>query len=97
MGPWGLSRDWADPSVDFVIADGPSPARWGGLRGMAEGFGGWLTAWEDFRVEMYDFREIDHERVLSSAGLPDVARQADWTSARWERTERDCFTCATGK
>jgi hypothetical protein len=69
VGPWACgdfsADDWADPSVEFSIADGPTPGRWSGLRGMAEGFREWLSAWEGFRVEMYDFREIDDERVLT--------------------------------
>jgi ketosteroid isomerase-like protein len=31
---------------------------------MAEGFREWLSAWEDFRGEAEEYRELDGERVL---------------------------------
>ena len=31
---------------------------------MAEGFRGWLSAWEEWRVEAEEYRELDGERVL---------------------------------
>jgi ketosteroid isomerase-like protein len=65
---WGRgnfsSADWADPEVEFVRADGLSPGRWTGLTGMAEGFGDFVNAWKDFRVEAEEFRELDGERVV---------------------------------
>jgi hypothetical protein len=35
-----------------------------GLAGLAEGWRGALSAWEDFRIEADDYRELDGERVL---------------------------------
>jgi ketosteroid isomerase-like protein len=58
------ATEWADPEIEFVIADGPSPGRWTGLVGMAEGLRDWLSAWEDFRGEAEEYRELDDERVL---------------------------------
>jgi hypothetical protein len=31
---------------------------------MAEGFRDWLSAWEEWRVEAEEYRELDGERVL---------------------------------
>jgi ketosteroid isomerase-like protein len=56
--------DWAHAEIEFVIADGPTPGRWTGLAGMAEGARAIFDAWEDFRVEAKEFRELDGERVL---------------------------------
>jgi len=58
------SAGWADPEIDFVAADGPSPGSWTGLAGMAEAWRDWLSAWEDFRAEAEEYREIDGERIL---------------------------------
>jgi ketosteroid isomerase-like protein len=56
---------WADPEIAFVIADGPAPGSWMGLTGMAEGWRGFLSAWEGFRGnEVAEFRELDDERIL---------------------------------
>ena len=56
--------EWAHPEIEFALADGPSPGRWTGLAGMAEGTRYFLSAWEDFRFEADEYRELDDERVL---------------------------------
>jgi ketosteroid isomerase-like protein len=58
------SRAWADPEIEYVQSDGPEPGRWSGLANMAEGMRGWLSGWEEFRVEADEFRELDDDRVL---------------------------------
>jgi ketosteroid isomerase-like protein len=58
------SAEWAHPEIEFVIVDGPAPGRWTGLAGLAEGFREVLSAWEDFRVQADEYRELDGERVL---------------------------------
>jgi ketosteroid isomerase-like protein len=58
------SVDWAHPKIEFVIADGLSPASWTGLAGMADGWRDFLIGWADFRAEPEEYRELDHERVL---------------------------------
>ena|ERR1700676_5140988 len=58
------SAGWADPEIDFVAADGPSPGSWTGLAGMAEAWRDWLSAWEGYHVEAEEYRELDRERVL---------------------------------
>jgi ketosteroid isomerase-like protein len=56
--------DWLHPEIEFVFVGGPSPGSWTGLAGMAEGSRYFLSAWEDFRPEAEEYREIDGERVL---------------------------------
>src|SRR2546426_7691795 len=63
------SVEWAHPEIEFVIADGPSPGSWRGLAGLAEGFRSLLGAWEGFRTEADEYRELDDERVLVLAHL----------------------------
>jgi ketosteroid isomerase-like protein len=58
------SADWADPEIEYVIADGPEPGRWSGLAGMTEGARVNLNAWEEYRVEAEEYRELDAERIL---------------------------------
>jgi ketosteroid isomerase-like protein len=58
------SAAWADPEIEFVIADGPGPGSWTGLAGMAEGWRTWLAAWEEFHQEADEHRMLDDERVL---------------------------------
>ena len=57
------SVDWADPEIDFAIADGPEPGSWKGLAGMAEGFRSVVNPWEDFRSQAEGYRELDGGRV----------------------------------
>ena len=59
------SAEWAHPDVEYVIADGPTPGRWTGLAGLAEGWRNWLSAWENYSAEGEDYIPIDDERVLA--------------------------------
>src|SRR2546422_9583544 len=56
------SVEWAHPEIEFVRAGGPGP--WTGVADMAEGWREWLGAWEEFRAEADEYRELDDERVL---------------------------------
>jgi ketosteroid isomerase-like protein len=58
------SAEWAHPEIEHVRADGPAPGRWTGLAGMTEAARDFLDAWEDFRFEADEYRELDGERVL---------------------------------
>ncbi len=58
------STEWADPEIEYVIADGPSPGRWKGLAAMAACFRDNLIGWKDFRAEAEEYLELDDERVL---------------------------------
>lgn len=58
------SVEWAHPEIEVMRPEGLQTASWTGLAGMAEGFRDFLGAWEDFRYEAEEFRELDRERVL---------------------------------
>ena len=67
--PWGRgdfrSVEWADPEIEFVHADlGPDGGSWKGVSAMAEAWRTYLGAWEDYRTEVDEYRELDDERVL---------------------------------
>jgi ketosteroid isomerase-like protein len=59
------STEWAHPEIEYVLADGPDPASWTGLVGVAEAARARLSAWEDFRTGADEYRELDDERVLA--------------------------------
>jgi ketosteroid isomerase-like protein len=62
-GDWS-SNAWADPAIEYVIADGPAPGNWNGLAEMAEGARANVEGWEDLRMDLEEYRELDNERVL---------------------------------
>jgi ketosteroid isomerase-like protein len=55
---------WADPEIEYVIADGPQPGTWKGRTKMAEGFRDFLSGLEEYRLEAEEYREIDDQSVL---------------------------------
>jgi ketosteroid isomerase-like protein len=58
------AAEWADPEIELVTDDGPVLGTWKGVAAMAEGWRDFLSAWEDYRVEAEEYRELDGERVL---------------------------------
>ncbi len=58
------SAEWADPEIEYVIADGPTPGSWRGVAAMAEAVRDGLSGWRDFHEEAEEYRELDDERVL---------------------------------
>jgi ketosteroid isomerase-like protein len=58
------SADWADPEIELVFADGPTPGSSKGLAGMVELWRSMLSAWVDLRAVPEEFHELDDHRVL---------------------------------
>src|SRR2546426_171984 len=58
------SAEWADPEIEYVWVDGPSPGHWTGLAAMAEAWRDVLNAWRDFHAEVEEYRELDEGDVL---------------------------------
>jgi ketosteroid isomerase-like protein len=56
--------EWANPEIEFVTVGGPEPGRVKGLTAMEERFRDFLTAWEDIRPDVEEYRELDAERLL---------------------------------
>jgi ketosteroid isomerase-like protein len=63
-GDFFSSPEWAHPEIEYVIPDGPDPGSWKGVAALVEGAREWLGAWEDFRIEVDEYRELDDERIL---------------------------------
>jgi hypothetical protein len=58
------SAEWADPEIEYVVVDGPSPMTFRGLAELAAGMRDMLSPWENYRAEAVECRELDDERVL---------------------------------
>ena len=58
------ATDWADPEIEWVMTGGPAPGSSTGLAGMAEGWRNFLSAWDWYRVEVDEYRELDDRRIL---------------------------------
>jgi hypothetical protein len=80
-----------------VINDGPAPSSWTGRAEMAEGWRSFLSTWEEFRVEVDEYRELDGERVLVLDHPSGRARRAGSSSDRCRQKERSCSTSATAR
>jgi ketosteroid isomerase-like protein len=53
------SVEWADPEIRFVIADGPDAGQRRGRAGLAPTLREFGNAWEEYRSEVEEFRELD--------------------------------------
>ena len=62
-GDYG-SAERLHPEIEYEVADGPEPRAGRGLAGLAKAWSDWLSAWEDLRIEIDEYRELDDERVL---------------------------------
>jgi ketosteroid isomerase-like protein len=58
------STECLDPEIEYVVADGPEPGTGKGLTGLGRAWGAWMSAWDDLRVEVDEYRDLDDERVL---------------------------------
>ena len=68
LGAWEhgdfSSAAWADPNIEFVLADGPDHEASSGLGRMAEAWRDTLRIWEGYRTTADEVRELDSDRVL---------------------------------
>jgi ketosteroid isomerase-like protein len=86
--------EWADPDIDFIVADGPQPTRASGWAGMAESFRTFMGAWEDFTIDVEEYRQLDPERVLV---LIRVHRHGRRSGAAVEERRANLLQLANGK
>jgi ketosteroid isomerase-like protein len=62
-GDWGRG-DWASPGIEYEYVGGPEPRSGTRLAGPASALRDWLGAWNDWRIEVVEFRDIDREHVF---------------------------------
>src|SRR5205809_2904984 len=98
---WGRgdfsSAERADPDIEFVIADGPARGSWTGLAGMAAGWRSWLSAWEELRIEVDEYRELDNERVLVLSQGFALGKTSALETARLQSQAASLFHMRGGK
>ena len=77
---------WADPEIEYAIADGPEPRIFRGVPGLAEAMRTLFREVEDFLGEAEEYRELDAEHVLvltrnfgrgKLSGVPVSAKHAE--------------------
>jgi ketosteroid isomerase-like protein len=88
--------EWADPQIEYVVADGLSPGTWTGLAGMAKGWLEWLSVWEDLRVEAEEYRDLDGERVLVLVRLSGRAKASGLQAGKIDSQAASLFHVRDG-
>jgi ketosteroid isomerase-like protein len=58
------AADWASPEIEYVVADGPEPARATGPDGLISTMRRAFSVMADWRDVPEDYRELDDRRVL---------------------------------
>jgi ketosteroid isomerase-like protein len=89
--------EWADPEIECVFADGPYPARWTGLAHTDEGMRSFLSAWEEYRIEEGECRELDAERVLALVRHRGRLKASGLQAEHGERDAANLFHFRAGK
>jgi ketosteroid isomerase-like protein len=91
------SVGWAHRDIELVFADGPDPSNWTGLAGMSDGFGEFLSAWEDFHVQAEEYREIDEDHVLVLVQFSGRAKTSGMALGHMETTNAVLFHIDDGE
>ena len=88
--------EWADAEIEFVIADGPEPGRWTGRAGLAPSLMDFRSAWEEYRSEAEEYRELDDGVLVltyasgrgRTSGLPIGEKRANRFQVRDGKVKR---------
>jgi ketosteroid isomerase-like protein len=91
------SAHWADPEIEYVLVDGPSPGRWTGLAAMGEVFREVLNAYADYHVAAQEFRELDEERVLVLHRYGGIGKTSGLGIGQMASKGADLFHVSDGK
>src|SRR5437868_4475598 len=91
------SAAWADPALEFVSADGPTPGSWTGVSHWQQDMRDWLQAWDDYRCIMDECRELDDERVLTFHYRSGHGKTSGIDLAATSERGANVFYCRGGK
>ena len=58
------STDWADPDIEYVQVDGPTPGTWRGVPAMGRAWGEAIAEFAEFHVEAEEIRPVGEDRFL---------------------------------
>jgi hypothetical protein len=67
--------DWAAPDIEFATRDFPDPVEVRGLAALGPAWGGFLGAWDDFRVFAEEYVDLG-EAVLVLTRFGGTAKQS---------------------
>jgi ketosteroid isomerase-like protein len=90
------SVEWAHPDIEFAVVDGPDPRSTTGLAGMAESMRRWISAWDEFRVEAKEHRELDGGRVLALVRLKALGKTSGLDLAQVQTSGANLFHIREG-
>jgi ketosteroid isomerase-like protein len=90
------SAEWAHPDIEYVIADGPAPGIWKGVAGMAQAMRDFFSAWEGWRGEADEYRELDGERVLVLVGYEGRGKLSGLEVGQMRAKGASLFHCRDG-
>ena len=88
---------WAHPEIEWAFADEPEPGIWKGLSGMTKAHREWLGAWEDLRIVVEEYRELDDERVLVLVHLTGRGKTSGLESGQVRAKGAELFHVCGGK
>lgn len=96
-GDFRRPTDWAHPAIEFVSADGPTPGKWTGRDGLVKGWRDFLGAWEQFRIVVDEYRELDNERVLALVSFSGQGKGSGLELAQFRSQGAALFHLHSGK
>ncbi|HXW58393.1 MAG TPA: nuclear transport factor 2 family protein [Solirubrobacteraceae bacterium] len=88
---------WADPVLEYVMAGGPDPGVWVGVRGMNEAFRGMLKAWTDWKVTADEYIDVDGERILVAYHFSALGRASELEAGRLHTQGATLFHLRAGR
>jgi hypothetical protein len=56
--------EWADPEIEFVMTDGPSPGSWTGIAAMTEVWRDAMSSFTGLRAVAEQYRVLDDGQIL---------------------------------